>query len=219
MKNILVISILFLSLQVSFGQEVLDQKEAERIYKESILEGKSSKAYFTEDEKCRKLFRARNYALAETSCRRSVSLAEKLPKSRYMEKHSAYKVLGVVLLWQRKAREAIQFLEKSLEIAKPNLDDTNAETGEVYFFLGQANHLLEKIEIAKGFYTKAESVYRFAFEGINADEIRFPYAKSITNILEAHLILLENAEMKDDAAQIEKRLTETKKEFAKYLKE
>lgn len=221
MKYFGLILLFLLSTQIHFGQVITDQKEAERIYKESVQESKISKQYFTEIDNCRNLLRAVKYIQAATACRLAVSTAEKFPKSRYMEKHSAYKVLGIALLWQRKAQEAISYFDKSLEVAKPNLDDSTAETGEVYFLLGQANHFLGKLEIAGDFYTKAENVYRSAFKmmkEVDSEEFLLqPYAKAIRNILKTHLILLENAEMKDEAAQIEKRLTEAKKEFAKYL--
>lgn len=217
MKNTLIVLILLFGLQISFGQTVSDQKEAERIYKEGVLEDKSSRAYFAEDKKCRNFIREKNYAQAENSCLLSVSLAEKLSKSRYMEKHSAYKVLGAVLLWNQKAEKAIPILEKSLEVAKPELDETNAETGEVYFLLGQANQLLGKIETARDFYTKAENTYHLAIKDIDAVELSYPYFRAIKTILEVHLILLENAEMKEEAAKVEKRLADFRKEFDKYL--
>ncbi len=221
MKNFTLVLSILLSAQIHFGQVVTDQKEAERIYKESVQESKVSKQYFAEIEECRNLLRREKYVQAEIGCRLAISTAEKFPKSRYMEKHSAYKALGVALLWQRKAQEAISYFDKSLEVGKPNLDDSTAETGEIYFLLGQSNHFLGKLKLAEGFYTKAESVYRSAFKimkDIDSDEFLLkPYGKSIVNILKAHLILLESGGMKDEAAQIEKRLTETALEFAKYL--
>jgi tetratricopeptide (TPR) repeat protein len=208
--------------QICLGQVILNQKEAERIARESAQEMKISKQYFTAHDKCRELMKQKNHAQAEVSCRLAVTLAEKLPNSRSMEKHSAYKWLGYSLVWQQKSEEAIPILEKSLEVAKIHLDETDAETGEVYFLIGQANQLLRRIKIASDFYIKAEKVYRTAFVEIGGvkvgdDEIRSPYPRAIKNILEAHLILLKNAELVDDAAKVEKRLAETKVEFAKFL--
>jgi len=221
MKHFGLILLFLLFAQINFGQVVTDQKEAERIYEESLQETKISKQYFTDIDKCRNLLRGEKYIQAEVACRLAVSTTEKFSKSRYMEKHSAYKALGAALLWQRKAQEAISYFDKSLEVAKPNLDDSTAETGEVYFLLGQANHFLGKLEIARDFYTKAENVYRSAFKimkEVDSEEFLLrPYARAIRNILEAHLILLENAEIKDKSAKTEKRLAETKKEFAKLL--
>jgi tetratricopeptide (TPR) repeat protein len=215
----------FLTLTFSsfcFGQAILDQKEAERIARESAQEMKISKQYFATHDKCRNLMRQQNYTQAEVSCRLSVSLAEKLPKSRSMEKHSAYKWLGYSLLWQQKSEEAIPILDKSLEVASDRLSETDAETGEVYFLLGQANHFLGKVQTASDFYTRAERVYRAAFveigsANVEGDEIRSPYPRAIKNILEAHLLLVENANLKEEATKIKQRLSELKKEFSKYL--
>lgn len=217
MKYLGLTLLFFASVTVCSGQIVTDQKEAERIYRESILETKNNKAYFAEYEKCRRLLNEKSYAQAEVSCRHSVTLAEKLPESRYLERHSAYKTLGLALIRQRKTQEAISFLEKSLEVSKPNLDDTNSETGEVYFLLGQANHLIENVELASGFYTKAENTFRSAFQEI--DELRIPYARAIKNILETHIILMEDAKLREEGEKIKKRLTDFGLEFAKYLEE
>lgn len=221
MKHFGLILLFSLFAQNNFGQVVTDQKEAERVYKESVQESKISKQYFTEIDVCRNLLREENYIQAETSCRLAISIAEKFPKSRYMEKHSAYKTLGVTLLWQRKAREAISYFDKSLEVAKPDLDDSTAETGEVYFLIGQANHFLNKLDVARSYYTKAENVYHSAFKimrELDSEEFLLqPYVKAIRSILEAHLILLDNAEMENESAKVEKRLVNFKKEFAKFL--
>ena len=222
MKYLGLILLTILFSQIGFGQVVLDQKEAERLARESAQEMKISKQYFTAHDKCRELVKQKNYAQAEVSCRLAVSLAEKLPDSRSMEKHSAYKWLGLTLFLQKKNEEAIPILEKSLTVAKNQLDEMNAETGEVYFLIGQANHLLGKVKIAGDLYTKAEKVYRAAIVEIcgaeaGSDEICSPYPRAIKNILEAHIILLRNAELNEEAKKVEKHLAETKVEFAKFL--
>jgi len=222
MKYFVLVLLTLTFSQIYFGQEILDQKEAERVARESAQEMKTSKQYFAAHDKCRDLMKEKNYAQAEVSCRLAVSLAEKLPKSRSMEKHSAYKWLGYSLLWQTKATEAIAFAEKSLEVAKDRLDETNAETGEVYFLIAQANHLLGKTEVASNFYTKAEKVYRAAFveiggASVDGDEIRSPYPRAIKIILETHLIMTTNAGLKNESETIKKRLEEFKIVFAKYL--
>jgi hypothetical protein len=48
-------------------------------------------------------------------------------------------------------------------------------------------------------------------------DIRELYPKPIVSILQAHLVLLNDAGLKEEAAKIEKRLAETKIEFAKFL--
>lgn len=177
----------------------------------------TAKKYYAENDKCRQLYRDKKYSEAETSCKLAVSIAEQLPKTRYMEKHSAYRMLGATLLWERKFEESIVYFNKALEIGKPNVDDNNAETGEVYYFIGQANYLLGRVDAAREFYVKAENSYRAAFKEMGDSEIREFYPKPIISILQAHLILLEDAGMKEESAKVEKRLAETKIEFAKYI--
>ena len=97
------------------------------------------------------------------------------------------------------------------------MDDSNAEMGERYFLLGQAIRQLGKINEAKQYYDKAENTYRTAFNEMGDSDIREFCPKPIVNILEAHLVLLNDAGLKEEAAKIEKRLAETKIEFAKFL--
>jgi tetratricopeptide (TPR) repeat protein len=212
--------IFLLSLQSAFSQRVevpISKKEIEALLKKDREETKANKIYFTEDEKCRNLAHARSFTEAETSCRLAILYSEKLPKDRYLERSSALESLAYVLLWQRKTDEAILLLNKSLEVGKPVIDDTDAETGERYFLLGQAYHQLSKVNEAREFYTKAENTYRIAFKKINDDEICGHYTKPIVNILEAHLVLLKTAVLTEEATKVEKRLAETKIEFAKFL--
>lgn len=220
MKYLFISLIFLLSLQTAFSQRVevpTSEKAINELLKKDREETRANKLYFAEDEKCRNLIRAKDFVQADTSCRLTVSLAEKLPKDRYLERSSAYVSLAVVLLWQRKATEAIALLNQSLEVAKPILDDTDAETGERYFLLGQANHQLGKINEAGEYYIKAENTYRTAFKEMGDSDIREFYPKPIVNILQAHLILLKNAQLNEEAAKVEKRLAETKVEFAEFL--
>lgn len=222
MKYLFFSLVFFVSLQTVFSQTVTvevptDPKRIAEILKQDREDAKANKLYFAEAEKCRNLTRAGSFSEAETSCRLAISYAEKLPKDRYLERSSAYESLAYTLLWQRKSEEAILLLNKSLEIGKSVIDDTDAETGERYFLLGQANHQLGKVNEAGKYYTKAENTYRTAFKKINDDEIGGHYPKPIINILEAHLLLLKAAGLNEEAAKVEKRLAETKIEFAKFL--
>lgn len=210
MKSFFPVLLTLLLTQISFGQTA-----SEKIKQRDEL--KNAKLYFAQDDECRKLYGEKDYFEAEKSCKLAVSIAEKLPQSRFMEKHAAYRMFGLTLLWQRKYDEAISNFNKALEVGKPKVDDTDAETGEVYYLLGQANHLLGRIEAAKDFYIKAENTYRTAFKEMGDSEIRGFYPKPIINILEAHLILVKDAGLTEEAGKIEKRLAETKIEFAKFL--
>jgi tetratricopeptide (TPR) repeat protein len=222
MKHLIFSLAFFLCSNFAFSQTVTveaptNKKRIAEILKKDREETQANKLYFAEEEKCRNLTRARSFTEAEISCRLTISYAEKLPKDRYLERSSAYESLAYVLLWQRKTDEAISLLNKSLEIGKPIIDDTDAETGERYFLLGQAYHQLSKVNEAREYYTKAETTYRTAFKKINDDVIGGHYPISIVNILEAHLILLKNAGLYEEAAKVEKRLAETKIEFARFL--
>jgi tetratricopeptide (TPR) repeat protein len=205
----------FLGLQFSCAQtpteKVFTEKDKER------NEMKTGKEYFAKKDECFELLNNENYKMAEISCKSSISIAEKLPKTRYLEKRSAYNYFGIALLKQNKAEEAIGYLNKALEVSKPNLDDTDSETGEVYYILGQANLLLRKFDLAREFYIKAENAYRAAFKKINADELRQFYPKAIKAILESHLILEESEGSRDEAIKIQKKLDNLKTEFPKFL--
>lgn len=220
MKHIIFGLIFLLSSQYAFSQRVevpTDKKEIDAILRKARAENNANKLYFSEEEKCRSLIRAGSFAKAEISCKLAISYAEKLPKDRYLERSSAYEALAYTFLLQEKSEQAIVLLNKSLEAGKPVIDDTDAETGELYFLLGQAYHQLGKVGEAKLYYSKAENSYRTAFKKIDDDEIGGNYPRPIVNILESHLILLINAELIDEAEKVEKRLTETKIEFAKFL--
>jgi tetratricopeptide (TPR) repeat protein len=222
MKSLFFSLIFLLCLQNAFSQRVevqvlTDKKEIDALLKKEREETRINKLYFAEEEKCRNLTRVRMFAEAETSCRLAISYSEKLPKDRYLERSSALESLAYVLLWQRKSDEAILFLNKSLEVGKPVIDDTDAEIGERYFLLGQAYHQLGNVNKAREYYIKAENTYRTAFKKINDDEIGGHYPKPIVNILEAHLVLLKTALLTEEATKVEKRLAETKIEFAKFL--
>ncbi|HEY0458104.1 MAG TPA: tetratricopeptide repeat protein [Pyrinomonadaceae bacterium] len=220
MKYLFFSLVVIFNLQSVFSQTVevpISKRRIAEIQKKDREDTQANKLYFGVEEKCRNLTGARSFVEAETSCRLAISYAEKLPKDRYLERSSAYESLAYVLLWQRKTDEAIPLLNKSLEIGKPVIDDTDAETGEIYFLLGQAYHQLGKLIEAREYYTKAETAYQTAFRKIDDDEIGGRYPKSIINILKAHLILLKNAGLNEEAAKVEKRLAETKIEFAKFL--
>jgi tetratricopeptide (TPR) repeat protein len=221
MKKYLFFGLIFFTFtEFAFSQTVevpRGKSDISALLKKAREENQANKLYFSEEEKCRKLTSSRSFFEAEDSCRLAISYAEKLPKESYLERSSAYESLAYVFIWLKKSDQAISLLNRSLEIGKHVIDDTDAETGELYFLLGQAYHQLGKLNEARDYYTKAESSYRIAFKKINDDEIGGHYPKSIINILEAHLILLENAGFIDEAAKIEKRLAETKIEFARFL--
>jgi len=221
----LVLFLFILAAPVCFGQTVTNQKEAEKIYKDSLEENKNAKAYYAEDEKCRVLLRMKSYADAEISCKRAVAFAEKLPQRRYLDKATAYERLGIAFLGQQKADGAILYFNKALEArgSKPDAaanasDAGDSEIGDLYFLIGQANHLSGKIDQARESYTKAENIYRAAFKHYaDTPEVAGDIPPVIKNILETHLVLVENAGLKEEAEKIKQRLALFTKEFAEFL--
>jgi tetratricopeptide (TPR) repeat protein len=217
MKYLNLLILLIALSNVAFGQSVTNQKEAERLYRQSKIDTKYNKLYFDLDHKCRDLMREKDFYTALRVCKKAVLAVENLPKDRLMERHSANVAYGVSLLRNEKATDAIAHFNKALVVSKTILDDTDSETGEVYFFLSQANHLLEEEKKAIDFCIKAEKAYRAAFIKIDDDEIRDVYPRRIKLIIEAHILLLENLQRTEEAGKIKLRLEEFKKEFAKYL--
>ncbi len=196
-----------------------DKRQVEAILKKQREATRINQAYFAEDEKCRLLLKASDWAKAEASCRLAITLVEKLPKEHVLERSSSRLALAIALLFQRKADEAITLLNVSLEIGKPILDDTDAETGERYLFLGHAHRLVGDFEASAKFYTKAETTYRTAFRDIGDSELRRPYARSIISVLQAHVSLIQTSGNESAASLVEKRLADAKNEFGEYLKE
>lgn len=207
---------------VGFSQTVdvkvaTSKKEIEAILRKARSETRANKAYFAEDAKCRNLVKTREWVKAELSCRRAISLVEKLPMQHVLERSSSRLALAVTLLWRKKLEEAISLIHKSIQIGKSIIDDSDAEMGERYFLLGQAHHLRNNIDEAVSFYLKAENTYRTAFKKMGDSDIRGFYPKPIVNILEAHLVLLQNSGRTDAASIVEKRLVKTRVEFAEFL--
>lgn len=219
----LILGFLLVSTEMVAHSQTVDvtattnKKQVEAILKKEREATRINQAYFAEDERCRNLIKASEWLKAEASCRVAITLVEKLPKEHILERSSSRLALAIALLYQRKAEEAIGLLNESLEIGKPVLDDTDAETGERYLFLGHAHRLAGDVEASVKYYTKAEMIYRTAFKEIGDDELRRPYVKSIIRILQAHIALLKSDGNDSAAALMEKRLTDAESEFNEYL--
>ena len=141
-----------------------DPKKINTLLRKIDDETKANKAYYAEEKKCRTFISQGDFAEAERSCRQAILLVEKLPTDQALAKSSSRVALAVVMLCQQKSAEAIALLNTSLELGKPIIDDTDAETGERNFFFFYAYHQLANIDEAKRFYLKAENTYRTAFK-------------------------------------------------------
>lgn len=215
----LVLSALTVSAQSVEVSVATDPKKVKEILAKERQKSEENSAFFAEDERCRGFLRASEWTKAEASCRKAILLVEKLPKEHTLSKSSARKYLAVALLWQQNFGEAIELLEKSLEIGRPVIDDSDAETGDIYFLMGQAYHLSKNVSAARSYYEKAEKTYRTAFAEIGDDYFRFPYARKIKNIVEAHHHVLKSAGLADEAEKMRIHLAEMEREFARYLVE
>lgn len=202
---------------ICVGQTVLSQKEAERLHKLSIEETRISKLYFAEIDKCRTLLAVGSFVDGETVCGKAAAIAEKFPAGRKLEKSSAYTYTGIAQLRQEKTEAALANFEKAMTIA--NRSDDDADKGDLYFLIGQAHYQADRTEKAREFYSKAEATIRAAFVHIEDDEIRGFYPKRIRRILNAHIALLEDNALRDEAVKMQKRLEDFEKEFAKYLED
>lgn len=173
--------------------------------------------YYAQSDKCRALMKERKWKEAEQVCKLAVLIAEKLPENRAMEKHSAYIAVSYTLLYLKQHQASIEYSNKALNVTKDQIDESDSETGEIYFLLGAANHNLWNLDKASEYFTKAEETYRRAFDAIDDDEIRQPYPQMIKNILQSHLVTAEEAGDKNKIEAIKKRLSELKRQYSKFL--
>lgn len=222
MRSLLLILFHLVSISSVYSQQVsvtatTDNKAIDAILKKEREKTVANKAYFNEDRKCHDLFRSKELPKAEVSCQNAILLVEKLPREYVLERSSARESLGIVYLWLRRPVEAISLFNKSLDIGKPILDDSDAEKGDLYFLMGHAYRSLNDVQSASSYYKKAESTYRAAFAKIGDDEIRFPYGRTIKNIDQAHYDLVRSAGLIEDAEKLRARLEQVEKKFAKYL--
>lgn len=203
-----------------YGQEIRDQKEAERIYRESLEQSKYNKLYFDEADRCRQLNREQKHQEAILSCRRSIAYAEKLPAGQVLERQAGYIQVGIAFLRQKRPKEALNYFEKGVVIGRSVLGESDVETGEIYFLIGQAHHIDGNTATASEFYDRAERTIRAAYDemGEDGEELRERYPRIIWHVLEAHLMLLEEADEEEKMTALRKRLHEFELAFQKYLK-
>lgn len=222
MKRLMAIPILLLAAGALYAQTVevratTDKREMEAILRKTREETRINQAYFAETDRCQGLVRERELTKAETSCRTAIELAEKLPADRKLERIAPRRSLAAAMILQQKFDDGIGLLNASIEIGKPAIDDNDSETGQLYFMLGQAHHLKGDVEKAPAFYTKAETIYRAAYEEI--PELQDSYARMIVDILRAHLLLLTDNGDSSNAKLVKKRLVEAETEFSKWLEQ
>jgi tetratricopeptide (TPR) repeat protein len=224
MRSLVLVFAFLLAAIASYSQKVTvtataNQNEVEKILKKAREEGRINRAFFSEHDRCQAFLRKGEWLNAESSCRLAISFADKLPAGQLLERSGARASLGVALLGQKRPNEAIPLLNKAIQIRELYSKEPDADTADIYFFLGHAHRLSNDIQSARTNYERAERLYRAAFISIgdDGDEIRFSYPRRLRNTLLAHYDLLTSTGLVDEAEVVRVRLVEVEKEFAKYL--
>jgi len=174
-----------------------------------------ARQFFAQEGKCRGLLRDGRWKEAEASCRESVRLAELFADHRELEKKAAYASVGHALMGQGSYREAIKLYSRAVEVARPRLDDGDAELGDMFFNIALAHHALRDLDAAREWYRKAEGTYRAAHSGVNEAELteegaemKRGYLKALKRVFEHHLRAAEEAGADAEVKDIRKQMAE-----------
>lgn len=172
---------------------------------------KLGQLFYAADDKCRGLLHSQQWKEAETACVAAVRLADRFADYRELEKMGAYENVGDALMGQGRYREAVTSYTRAVEVGRPRVNDTNAETGQVYASIGVAYHRLRELDKTREFYRKAESTYRTAYSNIDPEaeygvEMRQSYMRRLKVILENHRLAAEQAGAAAEAEEIKKQI-------------
>ncbi len=132
---------------------------------------KLARQFFQADEKCRGLLKSERWQEAEVACRFGARLSDRFADHRELEKMGAYQPVGESLAGQKRYAEAINYYTRALELARPRLDDSNAEVGELYGRIALAYHMSRDLERACEFYRKATRSYQTAYANIKEEDV------------------------------------------------
>jgi tetratricopeptide (TPR) repeat protein len=150
-------------------------------------------AYFKQEQKCRALLKAGEYAEAEPVCKVGVQLAEKLPEGRSNEQRSAYQQAGHSLFYQRKFPDALILYQQELVMAKGHLKPYEAELGYAYHDVAVALHATGDLSLARSYYELAEMTLERAREHIGSEFLKNEYSRSIKSVLTDYALLLRQS--------------------------
>jgi len=153
----------------------------------------ASNAYFKQEDKCRSLIKAQQFAEAEAACKTGVDLAEKLPARRQMERLSAYRNTGVALFYQRKFSDALGLYQHELSIAQATLKPDEAELGYAYHDVALGLHGTGDLQQARSYYERAETTLEQAREHIDSAFLKNQYSGSIKSVLLDYVVLLRQS--------------------------
>lgn len=169
--------------------------------------------FSAQEDKCCDMVKSQKWKEAEAVCKVAVQLADQFTTDRELEKMGAYEMFGHVLMGQERYQEALSYYSRANEIARPRLNDTNAEVGRLYWDMGIAYHSLRNLDKAREFYRKAEKTYQSAYSAINPEEVteegvqmKAGYMRSLKRILQYHIRAAEQAEAATEAAGLKKQL-------------
>ncbi len=181
------------------GQPVAVKTEIEVPFSLGISEAdykkeqEASNDYFKQEDKCRALIKAKQFAEAEAACKTAVDLAEKLPASRQMERLSAYRNTGVAFFYQRKFGDALGLYQHELSIAQATLKPDEAELGYAYHDVALGLHGTGDLQQARSYYERAETTLEQAREHIDSAFLKNQYSGSIKSVLLDYAVLLRQS--------------------------
>jgi tetratricopeptide (TPR) repeat protein len=114
---------------------------------------------------------------------------------------------------QKRFDEAISYYSRALAVARPRVNDTDAEAGRIYGRIAIAYHAMRNLDKAREFYRRATKTYQIAYSNINEEEVteegiemKRGYLKMLRSILEFHLLAAEQAGESGEVKEIKKEI-------------
>lgn len=150
-------------------------------------------SFYKQQEECGKRLQEGAFTEAETSCKSLVTLAEKLPTGRPMERVTAYEYLGHAFFGQRKFTDALAAYQRELKIAKVALHPTDAELGYAYHDVARALHGMGELQQARSYYEQATATLEQARQHIDSAFLKNKYSATIKAVLQEEALLLQQA--------------------------
>jgi TonB family protein len=149
--------------------------------------------YFIQEDKCRTLVTAKQFAEAEPVCKQAIEVVEKLDAGRKMERVSAYQLAGHSLFYQRKFADALILYRQELIVAQSKLKPYEAELGYAYHHVAMGLHATGDLSQARSYYELAETTLERAREHIGSEFLKNRYSASIKSVLTGYALLLRQS--------------------------
>jgi hypothetical protein len=106
------------------------QKEAERLYRQSIIDTRNNQLYSDELDRCRGHISEEKFDRAVVSCKRVIDLAQNLEPGRILERTNGHILLGISYLRLMKIGEALESFQNGRAAAGDKLTDSDSEMGD-----------------------------------------------------------------------------------------